>query len=1290
MTRTVRNLLMAMLVGEVMAGSAASAEPPGPPSAKFTYDAAGRLTGVFNLQADPDNCGSLGNSCPAFSGSAKCCVSGSCGFVDQGVCFAGLPLIVSVDPTTATVQTGGALRFTATVANAADPSLMWFVNGIAGGNSTFGTIDGSQGPFGNYQAPATVPNPANFFVQALSLADFTTYASALVTVVPAASISISPLTAGVAAGGTQQFTATVTNVPAGTDPGVSWSVNGVIGGDATVGTVTASGLYSAPATAPSPAAIKVAATANSNSAKVASATVTITASLVGVFLTPGPVSLRARTTQQFAALVQGSANKAVTWKVNGTAGGSATIGTISTAGLYTAPASVPTPANVAVSAVASADATKSATTTVTVTAPLVSVTVAPAGLAIRTTQTQQFTASVAGSTNTAVTWKVNGTTGGSATVGTISTSGMYTAPATLPSPSTVTILAVPTADISKSGAATANITTATSVLVSVNPVSAVLAPATTQAFIATVQNTTTKTVTWKVNGVTGGNATVGTISTAGSYKAPATVPTPSAVTVTAVSTVDSTKSGAASATIAKPVTVTVAPTTASLQAGVTKQFTATVLNSANTAVTWSVNGIPGGDAVVGTISAAGLYQAPQGVPTPVTVSVGAASVASPTASAKSTVTITGSAIKVSVSPASVSVMVGKTQQFAVAVQNATNAAVTWKVNGTTGGSASLGTISAAGLYAAPAAVPNTATVTISAVSAADTTKSGSATATVQPAPTLTVLVTPAHAKMVLGQVLQFGASVLNSTNPAVTWSVNGVTGGDPGNGTIDATGRYTAPLSLPSAPAIVSATSQANPTSTGSASVSLLSSTPVSVSISPSWTYISLGTALFFVATVQSTSDASVTWLVNGIPGGNDSVGFVSPDGLYQAPQTAPGESITLTAISNADETKSATATLSLLQSQVSAVYMGPPNPTVPVGQWFNFAATVDAAPGQSTTIEWDVNGYWGGDGIHGTIDANGVYTAPLTIPSDPVVVSAISAADRARRASTTVTIAPAPPVVVTPTSATVQIGTATRFWPTVTLPTKTLTWKINGVIGGSPTVGTIDADGLYTAPLTVPTPATVTILATSTSDPSQSATVTATIVTTPPVAIYGPLPSTSIIQVGTTQQLIAPVENTIDTSVTWLVNGIVGGNNTVGTISPAGLFLAPGRMPNPSTVTVTAVANADPTKSVSGTITIFPVPPPLVYVRNWQGILLQPCAPYWVQIGGSAQFYGSIKNDQTGRLLWQVNGVTGGDSTNGLINAQGVYAAPSMVPDNATVVITAALQSDPTVVFPINLTITP
>jgi len=61
---------------------------------------------------------------------------------------------------------------------------------------------------------------------------------------------------------------------------------------------------------------------------------------------------------------------------------------------------------------------------------------------------------------------------------------------------------------------------------------------------------------------------------------------------------------------APKVAVSVAPTTAALNVGGTQQFTATVTNATNTAVTWQVNGVVGGSATTGTVSATGLYTAP--------------------------------------------------------------------------------------------------------------------------------------------------------------------------------------------------------------------------------------------------------------------------------------------------------------------------------------------------------------------------------------------------------------------------------------------------------------------------------------------------------------------------------------------------------------------------------------------------------------------------------------------------------------------------------------------------------
>ena len=101
-------------------------------------------------------------------------------------------------------------------------------------------------------------------------------------------------------------------------------------------------------------------------------------------------------------------------------------------------------------------------------------------------------------------------------------------------------LASPTAPASASNPGTPQ-----GITVSVSPVSALLPPGVTQQFTALVSGTTNTAVTWSAGGVNGGNATVGTISASGLYTAPATIPTPSEITITAVSTANSSSSGTA-------------------------------------------------------------------------------------------------------------------------------------------------------------------------------------------------------------------------------------------------------------------------------------------------------------------------------------------------------------------------------------------------------------------------------------------------------------------------------------------------------------------------------------------------------------------------------------------------------------------------------------------------------------------------------------------------------------------------------------------------------------------------
>ena len=160
---------------------------------------------------------------------------------------------------------------------------------------------------------------------------------------------------------------------------------------------------------------------------------------VSISVTPATTTVVAGGTVQFAAAVSSNSNTAVTWSVTG--------GSISPSGLFTAPSTTGT---YTVKATSAADSTKSATASVTVTtAPTVAVSISPSTATVKTGTTQQFGATVTGTSNTGVTWSASG--------GTISSSGMYTAPT---SSGSYTVKATSTADTTKSASASVTVTIA--------------------------------------------------------------------------------------------------------------------------------------------------------------------------------------------------------------------------------------------------------------------------------------------------------------------------------------------------------------------------------------------------------------------------------------------------------------------------------------------------------------------------------------------------------------------------------------------------------------------------------------------------------------------------------------------------------------------------------------------------------------------------------------------------------------------------------------------------------------
>jgi hypothetical protein len=228
-----------------------------------------------------------------------------------------------------------------------------------------------------------------------------------------------------------------------------------------------------------------------------------------------------------------------------------------------------------------------------------------------------------------------------------------------------------------------------------------------------------------------------------------------------------------------PATATIVVTPAATMAqvgGVPVSFSATIANAADQSVNWEVDGIPGGNASVGTISASGLYISPTTMPSTATVTVTAVSVADTTrsASASLSLVVDPPGKTVVVSPATATVLAGAgTQVFVATVTGASNNAVTWSVNGAAGGNAVVGTISAAGVYTPPATPPAQPTVTVTAKSVEDASKTGSAAVLIVTAATAPPTISGvASATAQAGRVYSFTPTASSPRGAVLTFSIS--------------------------------------------------------------------------------------------------------------------------------------------------------------------------------------------------------------------------------------------------------------------------------------------------------------------------------------------------------------------------------------------------------------------------------------------------------------------------------------------------------------------------------------
>ena len=281
-----------------------------------------------------------------------------------------------------------------------------------------------------------------------------------------------------------------------------------------------------------------------------------------------------------------------------------------------------------------------------------------------------------------------------------------------------------------------------------------------------------------------------------------------------------------------------------------------------------------------------------------------------------------------------------------------------------------------------------------------------------PSPGAVVQVSPRTVTLTASETLQFSATVYNTSNTGVTWTLSGCSGA--ACGTISPSGLYTAPSLIPDyATVTVTATLQSDSNIKASATVTNAS---LSVTVSPTPPlYLGAQETQIFTASITGHPNQNVQWSVSGTGCTGDRCGTLThatgTSVTFNGPVTVPSRlAATVTATSVADTTKSSSVTFQLMPVSVALV-PGPEAMAAPSGTR-NFRAAIQYDPGNAG-VAWSLSGAGCSSGGCGTLtdetSSSAIYHAPAITPDPPTVtLTATSITDNTRRDVSTITISSA------------------------------------------------------------------------------------------------------------------------------------------------------------------------------------------------------------------------------------------------------------------------------------------